>query len=758
MIFDGLVKNVNNKISKFLMYPRFLTTCLRMSQFSQITHTHTYVVPFHTRKLFTTLRVNSPSFSGRIVPLFDTILVHKGEGSGTPTEPHHTPSHEAQSPSHTTHTSPTLPPVTTTSLPTVTQSNTPIVRQYTRRTRIAQSSILPTVADEPASPLRDVNQGEACPTDSSFIADQDRATIDKSSTFPHDSAPRVTSPVADEGTQEVEINRLKERVKILEDREGVVATRSGDDAPIKGRSMDKGEAATERISDDSEEIATVLTSMDAATILASGVVDVFTGSGSIPTASTPAKEQVPTGSDVVPTIDAQVARELEEQLEREDQRRSEQITRDAEIARINAKEELQIMIDGLDKNNETIAKYLQEYHQFASELPIERRIELITDLVKYQDNYAKIYKYQSQQRKPMTKKQKRDYYMVVIRNNLGWKVKDFRGMTFKEVEAKFNLVWKQMEDFIPMGSKEEAERIKRKGLNLEQESVKKQKTSEEVPEEVMSHEEVLEEKVELRRLYESDHEDQLWTHTQNFMHALIEWNLYDTCGAHHVTSKDKEIFMLVEKDYPLMKGLALVMISYKLQVENYSKMANNLILKIYKIANSLRQEGLWYLKDSCIALTAFVDADHAGCQDTRKSTSGSMQLLGDRLAFEASMERENMDEFLAKKDMSRKRRYDNQDPPPPLPDSDLNKKKRHDSDSSGLKQPPAPYYSLTSAAAQSSSAVASLCISSGNLSSLAVGSCSGSGKSSLAVGMPCAFYSQQSSPKLDAPAAIKFLE
>ncbi|GKD34755.1 hypothetical protein Tco_1250264 [Tanacetum coccineum] len=41
--------------------------------------------------------------------------------------------------------------------------------------------------------------------------------------------------------------------------------------------------------------------------------------------------------------------------------------------------------------------------------------------------------------------------------------------------------------------------------------------------------------------------------------------------------------------------------------------------------------GLWYPKDSCIALTAFADADHAGCQDTRKSTFGSMQLLGDRL-------------------------------------------------------------------------------------------------------------------------------
>ncbi|GJX81272.1 retrovirus-related pol polyprotein from transposon TNT 1-94 [Tanacetum coccineum] len=41
--------------------------------------------------------------------------------------------------------------------------------------------------------------------------------------------------------------------------------------------------------------------------------------------------------------------------------------------------------------------------------------------------------------------------------------------------------------------------------------------------------------------------------------------------------------------------------------------------------------GLWYLKDSSIALTAYADADHVGCHDTRRSTSESMQLLGDRL-------------------------------------------------------------------------------------------------------------------------------
>nr|GEZ18125.1 hypothetical protein [Tanacetum cinerariifolium] len=103
-------------------------------------------------------------------------------------------------------------------------------------------------------------------------------------------------------------------------------------------------------------MATVLTSMDAATVLAGGIDDVPTGSGFIPTAGPPAAN-ILTGSDVVPTaslvfatsnvvtpysrrkgkevmvesdtpkkqrsqeqIDAQVARELEEQQERENKR------------------------------------------------------------------------------------------------------------------------------------------------------------------------------------------------------------------------------------------------------------------------------------------------------------------------------------------------------------------------------------------------------------------------------------------------------
>ncbi|GJS98877.1 hypothetical protein Tco_0820047 [Tanacetum coccineum] len=37
--------------------------------------------------------------------------------------------------------------------------------------------------------------------------------------------------------------------------------------------------------------------------------------------------------------------------------------------------------------------------------------------------------------------------------------------------------------------------------------------------------------------------------------------------------------------------------------------------------------GLWYSKDTDMSLTTYLDADHAGCQDTRRSTSGSAQFL-----------------------------------------------------------------------------------------------------------------------------------
>nr|GEW67052.1 hypothetical protein [Tanacetum cinerariifolium] len=105
---------------------------------------------------------------------------------------------------------------------------------------------------------------------------------------------------------------------------------------------------------------------------------------------------------------------------------------------------------------------------------------------------------------------------------------------------------------------------------------------------------------------------------RNLMHAPVEWKLYNMCGVHHVTYKDKEIFMLVEKDYPLTKGLAIVMICYKLQVENYSQMASDLILKIHKIANRIPTA-------SYRVPTASEESSH--CKKKRDATAVKIALL-----------------------------------------------------------------------------------------------------------------------------------
>ncbi|GJV56591.1 retrovirus-related pol polyprotein from transposon TNT 1-94 [Tanacetum coccineum] len=51
------------------------------------------------------------------------------------------------------------------------------------------------------------------------------------------------------------------------------------------------------------------------------------------------------------------------------------------------------------------------------------------------------------------------------------------------------------------------------------------------------------------------------------------------------------------------------------------------VKQIFRYLNETINMGLWYSKDTDMSLTAYADADHARCQDTRHSTSGSAQFL-----------------------------------------------------------------------------------------------------------------------------------
>ncbi|GJR33032.1 hypothetical protein Tco_1109264 [Tanacetum coccineum] len=90
--------------------------------------------------------------------------------------------------------------------------------------------------------------------------------------------------------------------------------------------------------------------------------------------------------------------------------------------------------------------------------------------------------------------------------------------------------------------------------------------------------------VELKRLFEPDTDDLL--ELQRYMHDPLTWRLYDTCGVHHVsTETGLDIFMIVEKDYPMTRGFPMLMLVNKLQVDQHSDMANKLLRKIFILAN-----------------------------------------------------------------------------------------------------------------------------------------------------------------------------
>ncbi|GJV54281.1 hypothetical protein Tco_1450022 [Tanacetum coccineum] len=179
------------------------------------------------------------------------------------------------------------------------------------------------------------------------------------------------------------------------------------------------EKSTEKGSDKIDEAANVLCTLEAANVLSSGsfptaapAAGVATASRSFPTAAifstasvtTPYTRRTrisrgiiiePSHTTSVPTISAKGKRK--EKVGRTiDERQSE---KDAKIARAQEEKELGMMIAKLNRSNELIVKYMTEYEQVEVDLSLEEKMELITELIKYQRNLAEIKKIRTLLRK-----------------------------------------------------------------------------------------------------------------------------------------------------------------------------------------------------------------------------------------------------------------------------------------------------------------------------------------------------------------------
>nr|GEY29249.1 hypothetical protein [Tanacetum cinerariifolium] len=384
--------------------------------------------------------------------------------------------------------------------------------------KIIFDGMVRNINNEPASLLRDDRHEEAFPT-------------------PAKHQSQMATKIKD---QDLEISGLKARVKSLEDKERRREEPTQEDAPITGGIIDIGEEvgedkSTELGSNDTEDMVNVLSSMEAANVLSSrgaaasvSPTNVFptagvpTVSGSFPTVSviftttsvvTPytrrskgitigssqpmripiirtkdkGKEKVietvvPKKKKLQEQIDAQVAREMEEEFARENQRLSEQLARDYEIARIYAEEELKIMIEGLDRSNEVIAKHLSEYKQAEVDLFVGEKIELIR--LKIDQGSSKRVKISKGVSEGVSEEELKGMMQLVPLEEVY--IEALQQFDREDLHQLWTLV---KETF----SIKQATRDKEKELW-----------------------------VELKRLFEPDFEDQLWTHHQAFMHDPLD--------------------------------------------------------------------------------------------------------------------------------------------------------------------------------------------------------------------------------------------
>ncbi|GJS75699.1 hypothetical protein Tco_0725580 [Tanacetum coccineum] len=74
-IFESMIRNLENVSGKFLMYPRFVQVFLDKQLDGMSTHNGIYIAPSHTKKIFRNMRRVGKGFSGRVTPLFPTMVV-----------------------------------------------------------------------------------------------------------------------------------------------------------------------------------------------------------------------------------------------------------------------------------------------------------------------------------------------------------------------------------------------------------------------------------------------------------------------------------------------------------------------------------------------------------------------------------------------------------------------------------------------------------------------------------------------------------
>ncbi|GKA47618.1 hypothetical protein Tco_0740501 [Tanacetum coccineum] len=203
-----------------------------------------------------------------------------------------------------------------------------------------------------------------------------------------------------------------------------------------------------------------------------------------------------------------------------------------EQARFNAEQEARLK-----------AKQEQERIDFETTLELQKQLdereEVATKVDQAHDidwSDPAVLRYHTLQNGPFSMDEVRKNMCLYLKNQGGYKMSYFKGMSYEDIRPIFERVWDQNQAFIPMGSEIEKEVMKRSGFDLQQESSKP------VEEEILEEEErnnLLEKRA--RETLSEEKEESLDVESLATKYPIVDWET-------HILANDKYYYQIKRAD------------------------------------------------------------------------------------------------------------------------------------------------------------------------------------------------------------------
>nr|GEX62274.1 hypothetical protein [Tanacetum cinerariifolium] len=579
MIFDCMVKNLDSK-SKFLMCQRFIQLFLNKHKRLLLPHNKTYIAPTLTQKLFSNMRRDSKGYTGVDIPLFLTMLAQgpilQGEGSIVAVESHYIP---------------TCAP--STSLPPFSSPPRSSIRQ---KTKVPQPSF-PThthVTDEAASTYPSMPHDLPLPRVNTLGSDEVSMTLQELMVLCTTLSQKVESLEADlKQTKQVygaaytslimKVKKLEKTVKTGKARRKAHIDVSDSEEEFEDPSK-QGRSMIEEIDQDVE------------VTLSRRRRAVSTRSGGISTTSrlfSTAKESISTAGASMPVSTTGMIQEVNIATVKD---KDKGIMTESEPVQTKTKRQQEQEILGLEAAMRLQEQFDEKERDKYSEVD---QAKMLVDLINQRKRYFAAKRDEKRRKKPMTQAQQRTYMSNCIKHIGSYTLKKLKKLSFDEIKELFKAIIRIINDFVPMESEDDKEvpklaEAKRDAEELEHEGKRVVTRGFTTIDDhntrkywkiiiVGNHTKVYQFFDDMLKVFDMDDFVMLWSLVKK---DSIQQNLLmikkENYRIHHVsTNKGMDIYMLVEKEYPLSKGILTQMLCTKLMVEEDSEMCRELIRKIF---------------------------------------------------------------------------------------------------------------------------------------------------------------------------------